>query len=514
MFQGSTNRQAGAAGTKQGRLRIGIVLAATLAVAWAFTGPAAWGKAAALRLLVKDQKAGVGIEKALARVEKPGAEPVQATSDDSGLVDLGTLDEGSYNLAVTAPGYVAYRGKLKVPAARDPVEVRLKEERTLKVTVTATANGQKQKLPASGIEIVMRQAVRPGEAQERIAKVSAKGIATCTGLVDGPACLVVSFHGCVVHSGRITVEGDAERKVELTQGSAATAVKGKMTVPRGLAVQAILFVCADSQTPGGMVRSGKTSFTVALLPGKYDVYAKCKDGCFSLGKADISGGAPTTLQLTLDASKVLTELALFGLEDKSAAAVAGEDHGPASSGPAGGAAAAAAPSVADESDAEQIKRLIPDATAMTLTDFKVLFVFHYPVDVSSLEKASLTAMLIDLRPAIENVKEAKEQFELLKSDNVIYPVANIRDEIARSPDPRRPTPPITMIHADRITGFTCQAEGDAAKGTVSYEVPQLYRGKFDYVAARAGGHWRITEFSVPACKIHVVGDELGKWRIK
>ena len=66
MFQSSTNRQAGVAGTKRGGLRIGIVLAATLAMAWAFTGPAAWGKAAALRLLVKDQKAGVGIEKAVA----------------------------------------------------------------------------------------------------------------------------------------------------------------------------------------------------------------------------------------------------------------------------------------------------------------------------------------------------------------------------------------------------------------------------------------------------------------
>ena len=53
--------------------------------------------------------------------------------------------------------------------------------------------------------------------------------------------------------------------------------------------------------------------------------------------------------------------------------------------------------------------------------------------------------------------------------------------------------PATMIHAGRITDCTChQVNGDQYAGTVSYEVPKLYRGKFDYVAKRNGGKWQIT----------------------
>jgi hypothetical protein len=219
------------------------------------------------------------------------------------------------------------------------------------------------------------------------------------------------------------------------------------------------------------------------------------------------------LQLALDGSKMLTELALFDLEDKSPAA-AGEDHGPAASAPAGGPAATAAADGVGESDAEQIKKLIPEATAMTANEFKVLFVLRRLTDVASLESAPLTVMLLDLHPVADSDKAAKEQFELLGSDDAVCPVAKIRDEIGRAQGNGPPVAPMTMIRADRITGFTCQVEGDAAKGTVSYEVPQLYRGKFDYVAARTGGRWRITDVSMSACKIHVVGDEKGKWQAK
>lgn len=44
--------------------------------------------------------------------------------------------------------------------------------------------------------------------------------------------------------------------------------------------------------------------------------------------------------------------------------------------------------------------------------------------------------------------------------------------------------PVTFTHADRITDFTCDVEGDVAKGTVSFKVPDLYQDKVDYVAKR------------------------------
>ena len=60
MFKCSTKSREGAVGTKLGRFPIGTVLAAMLSVTLAC--PAAFGKGAALRLMVKDQKAGTGVE--------------------------------------------------------------------------------------------------------------------------------------------------------------------------------------------------------------------------------------------------------------------------------------------------------------------------------------------------------------------------------------------------------------------------------------------------------------------
>jgi hypothetical protein len=74
--------------------------------------------------------------------------------------------------------------------------------------------------------------------------------------------------------------------------------------------------------------------------------------------------------------------------------------------------------------------------------------------------------------------------------------------------------PRTLVVRDHITAFTCEVAGDAAKGSVRYEVANLYRGKFDYVATRSGGSWEISELSMPARKIHLVRNEDGDWTAK
>ena len=75
-----------------------------------------------------------------------------------------------------------------------------------------------------------------------------------------------------------------------------------------------------------------------------------------------------------------------------------------------------------------------------------------------------------------------------------------------------PQGPVTFLHADRITGCTCEVNGDTAKGTVSFEVPELYRGKVDYAAKRKDGTWQIQEFIMSAYDIHVIRNEEGKWQ--
>ena len=105
-----------------------------------------------------------------------------------------------------------------------------------------------KKLP-SGVNIEVLQGAGPGELYLRNAKVSSKGLATCTGVLDGPACLVAMFHDCVVYSGRITVNGDSQEKIELASG--LVTVMGKLQSPKELKVGQVVFVRADSHTPGG-----------------------------------------------------------------------------------------------------------------------------------------------------------------------------------------------------------------------------------------------------------------------
>ena len=109
----------------------------------------------------------------------------------------------------------------------------------------------------------------------------------------------------------------------------------------------------------------------------------------------------------------------------------------------------------------------------------------------------------------------REQFELIPNDEPGSVVAKIRDEVGHPVQmPFRVSPCRQRGHHDsrrRITGCTCQSTPTRPAGTVTYEVPKLYRGKFNYVAKRNGSKWQITELSMSAYKIHLVRGEDGKW---
>ena len=440
------------------------------------------------------------------------------------------MDDGTYTLSVKATGYAPYHTTVKMPSAAGAREVLLKRLRTLKVTVGMGG----KKLP-SGVNIEVLQRAGPGELYPRNAKVSSKGLATCTGVLDGPACLVAMFHDCVVYSGRITVNGDSQEKIELASG--LVTVVGKLQGPKELKVGQVVFVRADSHTPGGSARVTKSSYKTMLLPGKYDAYAKCAAGCFSMGEIDVAGGgAPLQKDLTLDLAKTQTvqsELVLLALEERAAVAVGG---GAAAAPPVGGAAAApavggvtakagggaAAKAGGDQAGggdpAAEIIRLIPAATAMTQVQFDTLFATKSHPALYDPQETSLTLRILELRPAADASQEARDEFELLADDPATLAAVQIRDAISPVPVRRVRNPwnyvapgPRTMVRAERISGHTCEVSGDAATGTVSYEVPDLYRGKFNFVAKRIDGRWQITELAMPARKIHLLRKEGGGW---
>jgi hypothetical protein len=164
-------------------------------------------------------------------------------------------------------------------------------------------------------------------------------------------------------------------------------------------------------------------------------------------------------------------------------------------------------------DAEEIKKLIPAASGMARADFEKLAMSDTAPKPSDVEEKTLTLLLFTAKPRDDT--KAKEQFRFLTTG---YPKpSQLAAEMYRSLNlagTKVVLAPVTMIHADRITGLTCEVMEGTAKGTVSFEVPKLYAGKADYVARKVDGAWRIEEFAMPGYEIRVVRGEKGKWKEK
>ncbi len=160
--------------------------------------------------------------------------------------------------------------------------------------------------------------------------------------------------------------------------------------------------------------------------------------------------------------------------------------------------------------AAEIRGLIPKAAAMAREEFEKLARSATAPRTSDLENKSLSFVLFTLRP--KEHADAKEQFQFLKSapkpSDIAKEVYRVGMRIGRFTLLHGP---VTFIHADRITDFTCNVTGDMAKGTVSFKVPDLYQGKVDYVAKRKDGKWKIEQFMLPAYDIHIVRNAEGTW---
>ena len=207
-------------------------------------------------------------------------------------------------------------------------------------------------------------------------------------------------------------------------------------------------------------------------------------------------------------------------------------------------------------DAAEIRKLIPQASAMAWPDMQKLVTSPTPPKEADVEEKSLTLLLFTLASAssqrasnsekaerIENASTARDlpvpadpSTEPPLAESQVPALANdAREEQFQFLSPRIPKParlaqevcrgvgqgdnfvpqgPITFLHADRITDCSCEVNGDTAKGTVSFEVPDLYRGKVDYVAERKDDAWRIHEFVMSAYGIHIVRNAEGRWEKK
>jgi hypothetical protein len=170
-------------------------------------------------------------------------------------------------------------------------------------------------------------------------------------------------------------------------------------------------------------------------------------------------------------------------------------------------------SAAAADDGGDIRQVIPADAAMMRADFERLATDQSGPSASKVEDKSLTLMLLDLR--VKDDEKSKEQFRFL-TDRYPKPSTLARElhRERRTGERRILLGPVTFIHADRITDFKCKVNGDTAAGTVSFKVPELYQGQVEYVAQKLGGKWFISEFIMPAYRIHVVRGDDGLWKQK
>ena len=163
---------------------------------------------------------------------------------------------------------------------------------------------------------------------------------------------------------------------------------------------------------------------------------------------------------------------------------------------------------ADE-DAQQIRQRIPAAAAMRKADMDKLATSPTP-NFDDIKDKSLTLQLFSMKlkdRTDEQLEEYKILAERLKPAELVAEIYRAR----RIGGIVIPLAPVTAIHAERITDFTCEVDGDTARGIVTYKVPDLYQGRVNYVAQRKGDKWRITEFLMPAHKLHIVRSDDGRW---
>jgi hypothetical protein len=161
-------------------------------------------------------------------------------------------------------------------------------------------------------------------------------------------------------------------------------------------------------------------------------------------------------------------------------------------------------------DAAEIKRLVPEATAMSRADFEKLAKSSTTPRLDDIADKSLTLHVLALEATGD--AEASRDFHLL-GESVPSP-AQLAEEIYRG---KRlfglsvPGGPVTAIHADRIQEVTCDVDGDRATGEIKFQTPMLYEGRVEYVATRSDGKWRIVELSIPSRRVHIVRGDAGKW---
>ena len=164
--------------------------------------------------------------------------------------------------------------------------------------------------------------------------------------------------------------------------------------------------------------------------------------------------------------------------------------------------------MASGDDSAEIRALIPEATAMSSSDFEsVLKNPDVPPTLERFQDQNLTLHVLTMEHTVD--EDVGKDFSFF--ENRPPHLRRFAEEIGRGNwllGGFIAAQPVTAVHADRIQAMTCAVAGDRATGEVSFESPDLFKGRLEYVAVRIDGKWKIVELAIPSRDVTVVrGDD-------
>jgi hypothetical protein len=154
---------------------------------------------------------------------------------------------------------------------------------------------------------------------------------------------------------------------------------------------------------------------------------------------------------------------------------------------------------ADDKAREEIKLLLPEATAMTKADLTLMSrADQVAVSIDHIKNQSLTLW-------VAGSKKAHKSDRIIKDNLELFIPAFAKEVLNNKPS--------TLFQAASIKSLTCTVKEDTARGTFTFKEGPL-SGAFGYVAKRINGKWELVEFTCPKSEVKTIRQENGLWKMK
>ena len=160
------------------------------------------------------------------------------------------------------------------------------------------------------------------------------------------------------------------------------------------------------------------------------------------------------------------------------------------------------------SDEARIRRLIPRAASMPISTWNRIVSdagtmnCRHPLTLEECEDQNLSALLILGRYGDAPGEVSCRDLALIGRPNP----ADLFDAVERRWL-------ASAIHAEDISGYSCDVSGASAHGRLAFNFGFMVRGRLEFSAEKSWSGWTITEFRLAASKLAVRLGADGLWKL-